>query len=121
MSFGKAMVWLFARNTPWGMKVLGRLPTPERIRLQQRLEGRWASKYVEKQGTVELLVGLDGNPTTTYPHVHVIHDEVNDEVRILASVASKNVVFRETLPGTSTGNDVNDAIERALVRLRRHV
>lgn len=57
--------------------------------LQERLQGRWASKYTVRSGAIELLIDPDGNPTQAYPHVHVIHDEVNGEVRLVASIAPK--------------------------------
>jgi hypothetical protein len=88
--------------------------------MRARLEGRWFSKYRESDGTIELMVDRDGNPTNTYPHVHVIHDELKGEVRLVLSLSPSNHPKRETLPGTASGNEVNAAIDRFVMELRMY-
>lgn len=123
MSAKDMLVWLFARNTKPGHRYLyGDAPAEPgtAAALRARLEGRWFSKYTVNQGTIELLVDRDGNQTTAYPHVHVIHDEANREVRVLVSLAPGNHPHSEVLPGTASGNEVNAAIDRAIELLRRY-
>lgn len=127
MGVWKGFVWAVGRNTEWGRKQLGQETlleqgVRERQELQARLEGRWASKYVgdERSGKIQLLIDEDGNPTKRYPHVHVIHDEVLHSVTIQVSVARGNYPYKVILPGTASGNEVNAAIEDALVELRKY-
>lgn len=123
MSIWKGFVWAVGRNTEWGRKQLGQETLAEQtareLRLKQRLQGRWFSRYRENQGTIELMVDRDGNPTNQYPHVHVIHDEAQGEVRFVLSFSPHNHPMRETLPGTASGNEVNAAIDRMVAELRR--
>jgi hypothetical protein len=124
-SVGRGAVWAFARNTEVGKRLLGKETllqqhVREQEQTRRRLEGRWFNKYIERDGTIELLIDRDGNPTDRYPHVHVIHDEKLFEVRILVSVSPHNHASRQTLPGSASGNEVNAAIDRALAELRRY-
>jgi hypothetical protein len=115
MSAKDVLIWLFARKTRAGSKYLyGDQVTRE------RLEGRWYSKYTVSSGAIELMVDRDGNPTNTYPHVHVIHDEAKGEVRFVLSLGPQNHPVRETLPGTASGNEVNAMIDRMVAELRNH-
>ncbi|SRR6266498_687002 len=119
MRIWKGVVWAVARNTDWGRKQLGQ-ETAQEEALRRRLEGRWYSKYREENGKIHLLIDPDGNPTNTYPHVHVIHDEQQREVRIVASTVNRRHVYDQTLSGEADGNEVNAAIDQALTELRRH-
>lgn len=84
------------------------------------LAGRWHSKYMSKDGSIQVLLDKNGNVTDQYPHVHVIHDEPGSEVRIHVTRSEGRHSDHEVLPGNASGNEVNAAIERALRKLPRH-
>lgn len=65
-------------------------------------------------GTIEMMIGTDGESTNSYPHVHVIHDESKNQIRIVASRSSSDHSPPEFLSGDASGNEVNAAIERAI-------
>jgi hypothetical protein len=85
-----------------------------------RLAGRWYSKYMSSDGSIQILLDKNGNVTDQYPHVHVIHDEPGSEVRIHVTRSEGRHSDHEVLPGNASGNEVNAAIERALRKLRRY-
>ncbi len=118
MSFKDVLAWLFARKTKSGSRYLY---GPDQERLRKRLEGRWSSKYHEEDGKIHLLIDPDGNPTKTYPHVHVIHDERANQVHFVASTGERRRVYSSTLSGDVSGNEVNAEIDKALAELRRHL
>jgi ABC-type nitrate/sulfonate/bicarbonate transport system substrate-binding protein len=126
-SVGRGTVWAFARNTEVGRKLLGKETLAEQWAREHRekharLEGKWASKYVEDARTrkIQLFVDRNGNPTDRYPHVHVIHDEVLYAVTIQVSVACGFYPYKVVLPGSATGNEVNAAIDQALAELSKY-
>lgn len=80
-------------------------------------KGGWYTKYREGDGTIHLMIGKDGNTTESYPHVHIIHDSPGAEVRIVASRGPGDHPFKEVLPGTASGNEVNQAISRMIAKL----
>lgn len=60
---------------------------------------------------VELFVDKNGNPTTSYPHVHVIHHG-DGRVNVVASKEPGKHVWRHELRNPS-GNEVNNAVATA--------
>jgi hypothetical protein len=74
------------------------------------------------EGEIENFVGRDGWPTTETPHVHVVHDELKGDVRVVLTVEGPEGThehpFKLTLHDDPSGNDVNCAIEQMLQRLR---
>jgi hypothetical protein len=62
-------------------------------------------------GKIELFVDKWGNPTTGYPHVHVIHHG-SGTVEVLASTAGGEHAFKTSLNNPS-GNEVNSAVSEA--------
>jgi hypothetical protein len=79
--------------------------------------GDWYTKYRKKDGTIHIMLDRNGRLTTTYPHVHVIHDEPAAEIRIVLSRGPNDHERAATLPGGSSGNEVNAAVESAFRRL----
>lgn len=73
----------------------------------------WYSKYRKKDGTIHVMVDKHGNITTEYPHVHVIHDEPGSKIQIVVSRGPKDHPAKWSLHGSSSGNEVNAAIDRA--------
>jgi hypothetical protein len=80
-------------------------------------KGNWYTKYRTDDETIHLMVDKEGNPTTEYPHVHVIHDEKNNQIRVVASYAKDRHSDTMTLSGDASGNDVNAAVEEMRRRL----
>jgi hypothetical protein len=78
----------------------------------QRKRNSWFSQYTEGEGTIEVFVDRHGEITAFYPHVHVIHDESRDEVRLVASRSAGDHIAAERLPGTASGDEVNDVVNR---------
>lgn len=56
-------------------------------------KGEWYTKYRSDDGRVHVMLGPDGTPTKTYPHVHVIHDEPGGEIRLHITRASMPNTF----------------------------
>lgn len=75
------------------------------------------SKYRSDDGKIHVFLDRNGNPTTSYPHVHVIHDERGGEVRIVHSSGDGTHPERTTLPGNASGNQINAAVADMLKRL----
>jgi hypothetical protein len=73
----------------------------------------WYS-VMRQDGTIEMMIGPDGESTNSYPHVHVIHDESTGQIRVVASRSSSDHSAPEVLPYDADGNEVNAAIERAI-------
>ncbi len=64
-----------------------------------------------QNGKIEYFVDKNGRPTTSYPHVHVVHHG-NGQVEVVASRAHGNHSWRTSLRNPS-GNEVNGAVSRA--------
>lgn len=77
--------------------------------------GGWLSKY--SSGVPEVMLDRNGNPTSDYPHVHVIHDEPGNTIRMHITRAPGVRTDHLTLPGSSSGNEVNAAVEDLLRRM----
>lgn len=67
--------------------------------------------HMKRGGSIELFLDRSGNPTLSYPHVHVVHLS-NGKVDIVASRAQGDHRWRTTLSNPS-GNDVNSAVRTA--------
>ena len=74
--------------------------------------GGWYAKYRQDDGKIHAMVDRNGNPTTTYPHVHVIHDERGGEVVVVISRGGGVHEERTVLPGDVSGNQVNAVVDR---------
>lgn len=70
--------------------------------------------------TVHIFVSPTGEMTTDRPHVHVIHDEIKNEVRVVATTAAGQHPVKEPLPGNVSGNQVNAVVEDLAAFLRDH-
>lgn len=72
------------------------------------------------EGEIQYFVDERGFPTTNTPHVHVIHDELKNEVRVLLSVegVDRHPYPTITLPGAASGNEVNAAVDH-FIRIMR--
>jgi hypothetical protein len=80
----------------------------------RRAEGRnWYTKYRSDDDTVHIMLNRAGDMTTGYPHLHVIFDRDN-EIRLVITHGPYDHGEERTLPGNSTGNDVNALIEEML-------
>lgn len=75
------------------------------------------SKYRSDDGKIHVYLDRNGNPTTTYPHLHVIHDERGGEVRIVRSPGDGSHPEKQVLRGNASGNEVNAAVNEMLKRL----
>ncbi len=78
------------------------------------------SSYYSKwnRGRLDMLVDKAGNPTTTYPHVHVIHNDSGGGIRVVASQSKSARVFEVVLPSDADGNRVEAAVREARSHLR---
>lgn len=95
--------------SPLAIRRAGKQIKAERMARETSSRGGWNSKY--GRGTTELLLDKNGNPTTGYPHVHVIHDEPGGRIK-LHITRSRDVHTDELyLPGNASGNQVNAAID----------
>lgn len=72
----------------------------------------WYSKARSDDNTVHVMYDANGEITTDYPHVHVIHDGKANEVRVVASWGPGDHSDPLVLPGDASGNDVNTAVEQ---------
>ncbi|MCL6731338.1 MULTISPECIES: hypothetical protein [Streptomyces] len=77
----------------------------------------WYSKYRQDDGKVHVMVDRHGEPTTKYPHVHVIHDEQGGEVVVVISRGGGVHEERTVLRGSPGGNEVNAVVDRLRRRL----
>lgn len=89
-----------------------RVPAPPRAQ-----RSNWYSKSDGRDETIHEMVDKAGHPTTEYPHVHVIHDERRNQVRVVASYAPGDHSETMTLSGDASGNEVNAAVEEMRRRL----
>jgi hypothetical protein len=72
---------------------------------------QYYSKYDARTQTTEQFVSKEGQLTFERPHVHVIHDELSNEVRLVNTTRDGDHPVRESLPGDASGNQVNTAVE----------
>lgn len=77
----------------------------------------WYSKWVEKDGSIHVMFDRHGNQTTSYPHVHLIHDEPGGEIRVILSRGPKNHPERIVLPGTASAATVDAAVAKLRAKL----
>lgn len=89
----------------------------ERLAREADRSGGWYSRYSTADGKIHVMLDRNGNQTRSYPHVHVIHDERGDEVRIVLSRGPSDHPDIEVLPATASGNEVDGAIARMLRKL----
>lgn len=90
----------------------------ERVAAPPRAQGsNWYTKSDDRDETIHLMVDKEGNSTTDYPHVHVIHDERHDQIRVVASYGPGDHSETTTLSGDASGNDVNEAVDEMRRRL----
>lgn len=90
----------------------------ERQAYEEAEGDKYYSKWDEaKKGRIDLFVDRNGNPTTGYPHVHVIHTDSAGGVRVVASTSKGAQVFHETLPATASGREVEALVARARSRI----
>jgi len=85
---------------------------------------RATGKHDTSRPTIEVLLDQDGQPTKAYPHVHVIHDESKNEVRVHITEGSRahsSHSHHQPLPGNPDGYTVNAAVATltAILRARR--
>lgn len=62
-------------------------------------------------GMIELFVDKYGSPTTSYPHVHVVHHG-SGRVDVVASRSASDKAWNTSLNNPS-GNEVNSAVRTA--------
>lgn len=67
---------------------------------------------MKRNGDIHLFVDKYGDPTTDYPHVHVVH-KGGGEVDVVASSSNGRHSWKTTLRNPS-GNEVNVAIQTAV-------
>jgi chromosome segregation ATPase len=90
----------------------------ERVAAPPRAQrSNWYTKSDGRDETIHEMVDKAGNLTTDYPHVHVIHDEKNHEIRVVASHGQHSHSETMTLSGDASGNDVNAAVAEMRRRL----
>lgn len=75
------------------------------------------SRYRSADGRIDVFIDRNGNQTTTYPHVHVVHREGAGGIVIIASKSRDNHPYEVVLPGNASGNRVNRAIDEAISKL----
>jgi hypothetical protein len=70
------------------------------------------SKHDPRFNRTGYFVDRNGNPTTTYPHVHIVADESQGLVIVTATKGKHLHLGQEKLPISASGNEVNAAIQR---------
>lgn len=73
--------------------------------------GEFYSRFKSRNSFIEVFIDSKGYPTTTYPHVHAVYRP--EAVDIVASVRQDCHLWRTTLSGYSSGQEVQAAIEQA--------
>jgi hypothetical protein len=73
--------------------------------------GEFYSRFKSRNSFIEAFIDSKGYPTTSYPHVHAVYRP--EAVDIVASVRQDCHLWRTTLRGYSSGQDVQAAIEQA--------
>ncbi len=63
-------------------------------------------------------ISPDGDLTFSRAHVHVFHDELNDEVRLHISLGEENRHSEKIALVGATGNEVNAAVDLLTDALR---
>jgi hypothetical protein len=71
------------------------------------------SKYDSKKDRIDLFVDKYGNPTTTYPHVHVVHNDSGGGIRVVASRGKGTRVHEVVLPTDADGRRIEAAVREA--------
>lgn len=75
------------------------------------LEGRgWYSKTSSSDNVVHILHDKDGDLTTSYPHVHEIHDPEENAIFVIASYSPQSHSEPIILPLDASGNEVRAAV-----------
>jgi transposase len=72
----------------------------------------------ESASLVDQYIGPNGDPTFSKAHVHVFHDEKNDEVRLHVSLGETNRHSEKIALVGATGNEVNAAVDLLTDALR---
>lgn len=67
----------------------------------------------DEYGRIDVLVDRNGYPTSTYPHVHVVHNDSEGGIRIIASSSKGVQLYETTLPASSDGRTVETAVAKA--------
>ncbi|MFL5872216.1 MAG: hypothetical protein ACJ75T_01900 [Solirubrobacterales bacterium] len=80
-------------------------------------EGRHYGK-TEGDDRVHQFFSVDGDLTFGRAHVHVVHDERNDEVRLHVSFGDTNRHSEKIALVGALGNDVNAAVDLLTAELR---
>ena len=88
----------------------------ERAYARPTRKGGWYSR--SKAGKIELFIGPNGDITAERPHVHVIHDDSASEVIFVVTMSDGTHPIRKTLPGSASGNEVNEVIADLLRHLK---
>lgn len=71
------------------------------------------SKWDPSGGRIDILVDRDGLPTNRYPHVHVVHNDSDGGVRVIASASKGAPVYETALPANADGRQVEAAVREA--------
>jgi len=81
------------------------------VRYPRAQGSNWYSKWRSDDSTAQIMYDKAGNVTTGYPHVHVIHDDLADQIRVVASWGPRSHSRTTVLAGDASGNDVNAAVD----------
>ena len=84
---------------------------------QQDKGGRYYSKS-DSEGQTHQFFNVDSDLTFGRAHVHVIHDERNDEVRLHISLGEKNRHSEKIALVGARGNEVNAAVDLLTAALK---
>jgi hypothetical protein len=84
---------------------------------QQDKAGRYYSKS-DSEGQTHQFFNVDSDLTFGRAHVHVIHDERNDEVRLHISFGEKNRHSEKIALVGASGNEVNAAVDLLTAALK---
>lgn len=95
-----------------------RAPQFKDERYSKRYSQTNAHRPNESAGLFDQFIGPNGDPTFSKAHVHVYHDEKNDEVRLHVSLGETNRHSEKIALVGATGNEVNAAVDLLTDALR---
>lgn len=77
-------------------------------------KGRYLSQYDSGTNKIDIFIGKDGQQTYQYPHVHVVHNENNGRVEIMAHPTKHEETYKKVLTNSPSGQEVDRYIEKAI-------
>ncbi len=96
--------------SPLAIRRAGKQVKAERMARETSRSGGWNSKYSSSTNTTEVMLDKNGNPTTAYPHIHIIHDEFGGRIKLHITRSPGVHTDELYLPANASGNQVDAAV-----------